>query len=113
MPSSTWCTKLAEAVGVLLREPEHVGDHPHRDVLGVLDRGVDHVRLPIERGQQRVAVLAGGRLDPLDRLRREGGEQQAAGGVVERRVRRDRGRCPRGAISNGGRMVPITTSCAT
>ena len=36
-----------------------------------------------------LAVVAGGRLDLVDGLRREGGEQQAAGRLVERRVGRD------------------------
>ena len=31
----------AELVGVLQREPQHLGDDEHRDVLAVLERGVD------------------------------------------------------------------------
>ena len=36
----------AEDVGVLLREAEHLHDHPQRDVLRVVDRGVDRVGFP-------------------------------------------------------------------
>ena len=35
--------EAAERVGVLLGQAEHVGDHAHRDVLGVVARGVDDV----------------------------------------------------------------------
>jgi hypothetical protein len=33
--------EAAEDVGVLLREAEHLDDHPDRDVLRVVDRGVE------------------------------------------------------------------------
>ena len=41
--------EAAEAVGVLLGEAEHVGDDPHRDVLGVLLGGVDDVAVAHRR----------------------------------------------------------------
>ncbi len=41
-PSRTWVHEGAEQLGVLLGQAEHVGDDAHRDVLGVVGRGVDH-----------------------------------------------------------------------
>jgi hypothetical protein len=46
----------AEVVGVLEREAEHLGDHPHRDVLRVLDGGVHHV-VAVEGVEQLLAAL--------------------------------------------------------
>ena len=58
--------ELAEDVGVLLGEAEHLHDHAHRDVLRVVDRGVDLV-LARGRVEQLAAELARERLVLGDR----------------------------------------------
>ena len=89
-----------EDVGVLLREAEHPHDHPERDVLGVVDRRVDH-RAAGGGVQQVDAELAGQRLEGLDALGRERGQQQAPRQGVERRVGGDRG----GRADRRGKVV--------
>ncbi len=86
--------ELREQGRVLLGKPEHVADHPHRDVLRVVLGGVDHA-LPVrgaERVDQRVAVRPGGLLVPADGRLGEGRQQELARVVVERRVGGDRRR---------------------
>ena len=73
--------------------PSMCGDHPHREVLGVV--GGAHRPSPPARRASSIsssAIVAGQRLEPVDALRRERGQQEPASGRVERRVRRDRRR---------------------
>ena len=83
--------ELAELGSVLGREPEHVGDDPHRNVLRVVARGVDDV-LITECVYERVTERPGRWLLPPDRRLGECGQQQLARVVVERRIRGDRRR---------------------
>ena len=78
-----------EAIGVLLREAEHLHDHAHRDVLRVLLGGVDHIAT-LHRVDELLAIRASERFDLVDGLRRERLEQQPARALVEWWVGRDR-----------------------
>ncbi len=88
-PSRTFWTNSRNWSASSAGKPEHLGDHADGDVLGVLGGRVDHV-VPGDRVEQLVAVGAGERLERGDGLGGEGRQQQAAGIVVERRVRGDR-----------------------
>ena len=81
----------AEHVGIRLREAEHADDDAQRNVLRVLDGGVDHV-LARGRVEQLLAQRARERLERGDRLRRERGQEQPPRHRVERRIGCDRGR---------------------
>jgi hypothetical protein len=76
-----------EAVAVLGRHAQHVGDHPHGDVLGVRHRGV-HLGGAI--GEQLVEQLsargAGGVFELVDGLGGERRQQDAPSVLVERGV---------------------------
>ena len=86
-------------------EAEHLDDDPHRDVLGVVDRGVDLGRCPsIASSSSRQSARVNGSSAAMA-FGRERGQQQAAGLVVERRVGRDRRRDAdrRGQVVRAGR----------
>ncbi len=85
--------ELPELRSVLGREAEHVGDDPHRDVLGVVTGSVDDVRA-VESVDQRVAKRPGRCFLPPDRGLGEGRQQQFAGVMMKRRVGGDRRRAP-------------------
>ena len=93
--------EAAELLGVRLGQPEHVGDDAHGDVLGVLLGGVDHIASE-EPFDELLAVHPCGRLQLVDHLGREDGQQQPAGLLVERRVGGDgRGDTLRGQRHRG------------
>ena len=98
--------------------PEHLGDDPHRDVLGV---GVGGVTTPpsatsrLESSSNSRHDAGGAGSQRLDRLRRERREQQAAGVGMERWVGGDR----RGVARRGGAvgrqsvaMTPWLVKCS-
>ena len=75
---------LGEVVAAGRVDAEDLGDHARRDLLGVALGGVDLALLD-EAAQQLAAQLAGRLPEPLDRLRREERQQEAAlGGVIGR-----------------------------
>lgn len=80
---------LDELVRALLTDAEHVRDHPHRDLLGVVDGGIG-VTVLDETGDQPAAHLPGGVLVGVDGAGREEGQDQASGPCVLRRVGADR-----------------------
>ncbi len=83
--------ELTEPRAVLRREPEHVGDDPHGDVLGVVAGGVDDIPA-LERVDEAVAQRSGRGLSLGDRGLGERGQQQLARVVVKRRIGGDRRR---------------------
>ena len=80
-----------ELVGPVRAHAQHRGDHPHRDLLGVvgIDVGPAGGDEPVD---QSVAELAGAVLVLLDHRRREHRQDEPASPRVVRRVGRD-GRC--------------------
>ena len=77
-----------EDVGVLLRKAEHADDHPHRDVLGVVDGGIELGRGRPLASSSSPAQFAGEGLEGRDAFRCERRQQHAPGHGVERAGRR-------------------------
>ena len=85
----------AEQVVVLERQPEHAGDDVDRDVLGVAQRGIEHVGVLVNDGGDEVGAEAAHlRLPAFDRLRGERRQENSSGMLVEGRIAGDRRRSP-------------------
>jgi len=91
---------LAVEVAVGLRQSEHVGDQAHRDLLRVRDRRVGKAALG-ELVDEFVGERPGARLELVDGVRGERGQQQHARRAVLGRIGGDR----RGRDARGRRLA--------
>ena len=82
---------LDEQAAVLFRDAEHMGDRPHRNVLGIARRGVAFSVID-EFIDQFVADGANPGFELLHGVGRERRQQQLLGGLVLRRIGGDRRR---------------------
>ena len=81
---------VSKVIGIFGWEAEHLGDDAQRNVLGVLDSGIDNV-FAFERIEQVVAELASEWLERVDLAGSERGQQQTTRHCMERRIRCDGG----------------------
>ena len=92
----------AEAIAVVVGQPEHLSDHEHGNVLRVLRRGIDRSGR-IQPFEDVTTDLAGDRFPSVDLPRCERRQQHAARRRMVGRIARDRRRDARHLV--GGALV--------